>query len=146
MLTSDRLTFIARYGVVGGLFFLPADRRRKVERWLRGREEFVKLKAADRLLVSFGKSGRTWLRVMLSRFYQQTYGVPEREMLEYDNLKRLNPAIPSVFFTHGNYLRDYTGNWDDRSDYYRAKVLFLARDPRDVAVSQYFHWKFRMHR
>jgi hypothetical protein len=145
MLTSDRLTFLARYGMVGGLFFLPGDKRRKVERWLRGREEFVRIKAADRVLVSFGKSGRTWLRVMLSRFYQQSYGVPEGVMLEYDNLKRLNPAIPSVFFTHGNYLRDYTGHWDDRSDYYGAKVLFLARDPRDIAVSQYFHWKFRMH-
>jgi hypothetical protein len=145
MLSSDRLTFLTRYGIIGGLFFLPGAKRRKVERWLRGREEYVKTNAADRLLVSFGKSGRTWLRVMLSRFYQQAHGVPDRVMLEYDNLKRLNPAIPSVFFTHGNYLRDYTGHWDDRSDFYGTKVLFLARDPRDIAVSQYFHWKFRMH-
>ena len=137
MLTSNRLTLLARYGVVGGLFFLPADRRHKVERWLRGREEYVKINAADRLLVSFGKSGRTWLRVMLSRFYQQAYGVPDRAMLEFDNLKRLNPAIPSVFFTHGNYLRDYTGHWDDRTDFYDTKVLFLARDPRDIAVTSY---------
>ena len=65
-------------------------------------------------------------------------------MLEFDNMHRASPAIPSVFFTHGNYLRDYTGIWDNKSPFYPKKVLILVRDPRDVAVSQYFQWKFRM--
>ena len=65
----------------------------------------------DHVLMSWGKSGRTWLRLMLSRFYQLAYGIPEGRMLEFDNLHRLDPAIPRLFFTHGNYLRDYTGNW-----------------------------------
>jgi len=35
------------------------------ERKLRGVEQFDKLQKADIVVVSFGKSGRTWLRVMV---------------------------------------------------------------------------------
>jgi Sulfotransferase domain len=133
-----------RWLLTTGVFFLPQARRKALDRWLRGREEHRKLQAADYVLMSWGKSGRTWLRVMLSRFYQIAYGIPEGRMLEFDNLKRANPAIPSVFFTHGNYLRNYTGNWSDKREFYGKKIVMLARDPRDIAVSQYFQWKYRM--
>ena len=135
-----------RWLLTNGLSFLPQPRRKALDRWLRGREEHRKLQLADHVLMSWGKSGRTWLRVMLSRFYQIAYGVPEGRMLEFDNLKRLNPAIPSVFFTHGNYLRNYTGNWTDKREFYGKKIVMLVRDPRDIAVSQYFQWKYRMRR
>jgi hypothetical protein len=134
----------AREAVVGGLFFLPAQRRKGIDRWLRGREEYRKLQLADDVLMSWGKSGRTWLRVMLSRFYQLAYGIAEGRMLEFDNLHRINPSIPRLFFTHGNYVRDYTGHYDDKRDFYAKKVVLLVRDPRDIAVSQYFQWKHRM--
>ena len=133
-----------REAVVAGLSFLPQPRRKAIDRWLRGREEFRKLRATDYVLMSWGKSGRTWLRVMLSRFYQLRYGIPEGRMLEFDNLHRAVPEIPRVFFTHGNYLRDFTGNWTDKREYCDKKILMLVRDPRDIAVSQYFQWKYRM--
>ena len=103
------------------------------------------LHQADWLLVSWGKSGRTWLRVMLSRFYEQRFQLSRHHLLGFDNLHRLNPDIPKVFFTHGNYLRDYTGHgYDTKVDFHGKKIVFLVRDPRDVAVSQYFQWKYRM--
>jgi hypothetical protein len=129
---------------VHGPFFLPAARRRAIDRWLRGREEARKLRLADVVLMSWAKSGRTWLRLMLSRFYQVRFDLPPRSFLEFDNLKRRRPEIPSVFFTHGNYLRDYTGDWETKRDFYDKRIVFLARDPRDVAVSQYFQWRYRM--
>jgi len=135
---------VIREVAVGAGFFLPQQRRKAIDRWLRGREEYRKLRLTDVVLMSWGKSGRTWLRVMLSRFYQIGYGIPEGRMLEFDNLNRMNPAIPRVFFTHGNYLRNYTGNWEDKREFYDKKILMLVRDPRDVAVSQYFQWKHRM--
>jgi Sulfotransferase domain len=94
--------------------------------------------------VSFGKSGRTWLRVMLSRFYQLRHGLAQRHLLGFDNLHLRNPAIPRIFFTHDNYLRDYTGHGDGKADYYGKKVVLLVRHPADVAVSQYHQWRHRM--
>ena len=126
------------------LLLLPRRHHKAIGRWVRGRAEHRKLQRADCVLMSWGKSGRTWLRVMLSRFYQLAYGLPEGVMLEFDNLHRANPAIPSVFFTHGNYVRDYTNIWDSKSPFYPKRILLLVRDPRDIAVSQYFQWKYRM--
>jgi hypothetical protein len=141
---AGALPLAGHYAAVGALFFLPTERKIAAERWLRGRWEFRRVRATDVVFMSYGKSGRTWLRVMMSRFFQTAYGIPDGQMLEFDNLKRLNPAIPSVFFTHGNYMRNYTGDWDTKKDFYDKRILMLTRDPRDVAVSQYFQWKYRM--
>ncbi len=130
--------------IVGGAFFLRRRRRKALERWLRGREEYRKLLLADWVLMSWGKSGRTWLRVMLSRFYQVKHGLSDSALIGYDNFKRINPAIPSVLFSHNNYLRDYTGNWRSKAHFSGKRIVLLVRDPRDVAVSQYFQWKHRM--
>ncbi len=124
--------------------FLPEDKERRLERWRRGREEHLKYRKTNYVVASFGKSGRTWLRVMLSRYYQLAYAIPERIMMGFDNFHRLNAEVPAIFFTHDNYLKDYTGNRGSKRDYYDKKVVLLVRRPQDVAVSQYFQWKFRM--
>jgi Sulfotransferase domain len=125
-------------------FWMPPERKRRLERWLRGKEEFRKLRLADCVVVSFGKSGRTWLRVLLSRFFQLRYGLRQSAFVGFDNLHRRDARIPRVFFTHDNYLRDYTGNLDNRADFHDRRTVLLVRHPADVAVSQYFQWKFRM--
>ena len=134
----------SRHAVLGAVFFLPYAQRRKIERWMRGRVEVRKMEGADWVLVSWGKSGRTWLRVMLSRFYQLKFELPEGMLIGFDNMHRANPNAPKVFFTHGNYLKDYTGHDQDKRDFYGKKIVLLVRDPRDVAVSQFFQWKYRM--
>ncbi len=136
---------LSRLAALGAFIPLPDPQRRHVGRWLRGWAESLLLDGTDTVVVSYGKSGRTWLRLMLSRFYQRRYGLPEGSFLEYDNLSRQVPGIPTLFFTHGNYLRDFTGHLDTVAEDFRDhRILLLVRDPRDVAVSQYFQWKFRM--
>jgi len=135
---------LTRFLVLGLLFFLPKEKKIRIDRWLRGKEEYRKLMLADGVIVSFGKSGRTWLRVMLSRYYQVKYGIGERHLIGFDNLHKKNRAIPKLFFTHDNYLKDYTGNRDSKADFYDKKVVLLVRNPLDVAVSQFFQWKYRM--
>ncbi len=134
----------SRHAVIGAVFFLPYEQRRKIERWMRGRVEWRKMQGADWVLVSWGKSGRTWLRVMLSRFYQLKFDLPEGMLIGFDNMRHANPEAPQVFFTHGNYLQDYTGHGQDKRDFYAKKIVLPVRDPRDVAVSQFFQWKYRM--
>lgn len=126
------------------MFFSTEERKMEVERWLRGMEDVRKLNLTDIVIVSFGKSGRTWLRVMLSRVYQLMHGLPERYLMGFDNYHHMNRSVPRIFFTHDNYVKDYTGHRDSKVDFYDKKVALLARDPRDVAVSQFFQWQYRM--
>ncbi len=137
---------VTRHLVMALVFFLPAERRVALERWLRGREEYRKLRLSDCVVVSFGKSGRTWLRVMMSGYFQAKHGLSKRSLIGFDNLNKKHADIPRVFFTHDNYLRDYTKNRDNKSDFYGKKVVLMVRDPRDTAVSQYFQWRHRMRR
>jgi len=116
-----------------------------IERWLRGREECYRLEHADAVVVSYEKSGRTWLRVMLSRYYQRRYKLPEDRLLNYDKLHRLQAAVPVVMFTHDRYPSYYTGSYAAEHRYFSSKpVILLVRDPRDVVVSLYFHWLHRV--
>ena len=126
------------------LLFADEAEKLRAERRLRGRQQYRTLQQADIVLVSFGKSGRTWLRVMLSRLYQQIYRLPDNTLIGFDNFHSMNAGIPKLFFTHDNYIGDYTGHTDSKADFYGKKVVLLVRDPRDVAVSQFFQWKYRM--
>ncbi len=114
------------------------------ERQLRGVEQYEKLQLADIVVVSFGKSGRTWLRVMMSHLFRVMYTLPKNAVLGFDNFHNLNSAVPKVFFTHDNYIKDFTGDAYSKAPFYDKRVVLLARDPRDVAVSQFFQWKFRI--
>ncbi|MGH6931466.1 MAG: hypothetical protein ACREEE_03420, partial [Dongiaceae bacterium] len=64
---------------------LPDERRVPLERRLRGRYDAQRLARAGLVVVSYGKSGRTWARVMLSRYFQLRYGVSPRRLLTLDN-------------------------------------------------------------
>ena len=134
----------SREVVLALLFWLPEARRIRIERWLRGRDETRRLERADVVVVSFGKSGRTWLRVMISRYYQLLFSIPERVLLGFDNYHRRNGEIPKIFFTHDNYIKDYTGEFDTKAAFHSKKVVLLVRNPKDIAVSQYFQWQHRM--
>ena len=124
--------------------FLPQSKAHALERWRRGREEFWKYNRCEYVFASYGKSGRTWVRVMISRYYQLVYQLPDNILMGFDNYHRLNSEIPRIFFTHDNYLRGYTGNLDSKKDFYDKKTVLLVRKPQDVAVSQFFQWKYRM--
>lgn len=102
--------------------------------WREGRDAL----ACDLMVLSRAKSGRTWLRAMLSRLYQQHYGLDEAQLIEFDNFHNQNREIPKIYFTHGHYLhqRFETPAW--KRSFGDRKLLFLARHPCDVAVSEYF--------
>jgi hypothetical protein len=94
---------------------------------------------ADALIVSHTKSGRTWLRIMISYLYHLRYGTPESEIIDYDNLHKLNPAIPRLYFNRDTRVPVFGRHQRHVQVSASKKVLFLVRDPRDVAVSFYFH-------
>ena len=86
-------------------------------------------------LVSFPKTGRTWLNYMLKQMVKQSnhplknnknfiFNEHDSSEIIIENGTRNNPLDVFKFTT--------------RNRYRRGKVLFLARDPRDVVVS-HFH-------
>jgi hypothetical protein len=141
---APQLRFALRQAGTVASAVLPARYRIRTVRYLRGWEEHRLLANSDLVVVSFGKSGRTWLRVLLSRYYQLRFGLPASRLLHNDNLHRLNTAVPRVLFTHDNYLSDFTGITDSKAAYSGRKILLLVRHPADTAVSQFFQWKHRM--
>jgi len=134
---------LLRRAVLLPTMVLPKTTRAACYGWVKGRHEFRKLRQADYVIVSFPQSGRTWLRTMLTRFFQARYGIDEMRLLGLKNLNKLDPRIPKVFFTHDHYIRDYTGHRDSKVDFADKRIVLLVRDPRDVAVSSYHSLKYR---
>lgn len=118
---------------------LLGQRRVALFRWIRAQRDLRRLAHADIAVVSFAKSGRTWLRVMLSHLFQTRYGLPEEIIIEGENLHRMNPDIPVFLFTHGGYVEDIRPIGGPQSPYCGKRLIFLARHPADTAVSYYFH-------
>jgi hypothetical protein len=120
---------------------LPFAWRKTLRRYAR---EALALYEADVVFISFPKSGRTWVRVMLSRLYQLRYCLSEHHLLKFDNFHRLNAEIPRILFTHdGDAMkRPHQLNADKRK-YADKKVVLLVRNPIDVVVSRHFHLRYR---
>jgi len=97
----------------------------------------MQIRLTDVAVVSFPKSGRTWLRVMLAASLNKHYGCTEQQILDSRALRDLCPSVPRIVFTHdrANLRVGLEGNFRR----FRSKdVIFLVRDPLDVVVSYYF--------
>jgi len=95
--------------------------------------------------VSFPKSGRTWLRLMLAKIYSQITGVDFQLFLSPDKglLKNQVKPYPFLVFGHGYQNSGIAQGKDFPEDYYKgAKIILMVRDPRDVVVSHYYHEKY----
>ena len=98
-------------------------------------------RAADAFVVSMQKSGRTWVRVFLTAY-----------LSEWSKADPGPRAVPRLAYSHdlwehatkeprGERLR---GKWlIPRREALRKPILLVARDPRDVMVSLFFHLQKR---
>lgn len=122
---------------------VPGSRAHGISSYWR---DLGRLSKADVALVSFPKSGRTFVRVMLARLYQSQFGIDERDTLKFSTLVRAPRTVPRILFTHnGDAMRRPGQIRIDRGAYAGRKVVLLARHPGDVVVSRYFHLKHRSH-
>lgn len=126
---------------VQGLRLIPGSWARRVRRDLRDARW---LRHADVVIISFPKSGRTFVRAMLSRLFQRRFGIDERKLLEFPMLLKASADVPRLLFTHaGDAMRTATEIRLNPADYQHCHVVLLARHPGDVAVSRYYHLKHR---
>lgn len=86
----------------------------------------------DIFLVSYFRSGSTWSRFLLGNFIQQDESVTFTNMARlvpiiYDLPDRVLRKLPRVLKSHECFDPRY------------PRVIYIVRDPRDVAVSFYFY-------
>lgn len=98
---------------------------------------------ADVIVLSVGKSGRTWLRVLINKYLSLTFNIP----FSLDDMGKGNEKVPSIVYTHEIAKHFEKSLWQRINSsrlmipdhiLMNKKVIVLFRDPRDVIVSQYF--------
>jgi hypothetical protein len=100
------------------------------------------LSDGEAIILSVPKSGRTWLRAFLCAYFCKRFGL--EFTLRPDRYHE--GRIPRLIFSHDLFEHRTKGDrWDrfrgkylvPRSELGRAKIILLARDPRDCFVSLY---------
>ena len=91
-------------------------------------------------LISFQKSGRTWLMAQVARYVQDYYGLSAEQAPNSEGWCKADSRIPSVRVLHDEdaYLKDSGALSSDKRAFKDDAVVFIMRDPRDVIVSFYF--------
>jgi hypothetical protein len=130
---------------------LPARTRVALRRKYLAQLELSKAHRAGFLIIGHPKSGNTWLKVMISRLYQLRYDLPESKLINTDEFARKIPQIPRLAATNGVY--SYEGEVGKLlavgapdNPLRHKPVLFLARNPIDIAVSWYHQFTKRQSR
>lgn len=96
----------------------------------------------DAYVLSYPKCGRTWLRLMLGRALQRHFQLSDVPLLEVEQASRHCRDIPRLQFTHDDdpCIRHYGHLKRDKKRYHDKPIVFLAREPKDAAVSMYFQF------
>ena len=141
MYSGRKLKNLVTRAIAQLLRLVPGSTALRLKRDLR---DSAWLAEADAVVVSYPKSGRTFVRAMLARLYQRRFGVEDRTLLEFPALRKCPPEVPRILFTHaGDAMRAPRQIRVRAEDYAHARVVLLARHPGDVAISRYYHLKHR---
>ncbi len=118
--------------------------------YLRKLSQYSGLDTAEGLLVSYPKSGRTWLQKIVVEAWRISAEY-ENEVADISGLSSVIPSFPLIIPTHAggcweenfNVLNGAEITQLDYKDMEGKKMVYMYRDPRDVLVSQYYHMKHR---
>jgi hypothetical protein len=139
---------VKKWAVLAPTAALPRARRFAIRRRLLARLELAKAERTGLLIIGHPKSSNTWLRVMMSRLYQVRHGLPASLIVTSDGLARRNPAVPRITATNGHYscegaVGEALAPGAPDSAMRHKPIVFLARNPCDIAVSWYFQFTRR---
>ncbi len=92
-------------------------------------------------LISYPKTGRTWLRALIGKSLSLTYKLPEKRILNTEYMSMAAHLHHTVVTHDGAEMlarKNYQELNADKSHYKNKKVILLSRDVRDTLVSAYF--------
>ncbi len=92
-------------------------------------------------IVSYPKSGRTWLRLLIGKSLCEKHRIPEDRMLRTRYVTSAAGILRTRFIHDGSATfanRPYTALCPDKSEYKKTKVVLLVRNIKDTLVSAYF--------
>jgi len=101
-------------------------------------------KKFDSFIVSYPKSGRTWLQKMIIEAVRLEKSV-ELDIVDVSLINESIEDFPLLLSTHAGSsweekVRDEDEiDFQDLDNYKHGKTVYLYRDPRDILVSQYYH-------
>jgi hypothetical protein len=103
---------------------------------------------ADVFLLSYPKTGRTWLRVMMGQMLALHHGHPELARVELGARMPRFEGVPRILAKHdGMPQKKIAAEINpDRGEFAGCRVILLVRDLRDAVVSNYFQVTRREHR
>ncbi len=107
---------------------LPAPVHRTISRFVPGHVRASnKSMRGDVTIMSFPKSGRTWLRIMIGRALQQHFGTElDESVIELHRLAEHDSRIPRIYMIHDGV----DDNWRDPKQFRNRPLILLVRDPR----------------
>lgn len=92
------------------------------------------------VVISYPKSGRTWLQLMLGEYITRHLGLDVQNVIAIKEYTKRLQGVPRIKFAH-----DERPQWKpaseqvlDKSVYRDQHIILLARDPRDILVSLFF--------
>jgi hypothetical protein len=100
-------------------------------------------------IVSYPKSGRTWLENLLLESYLLNRQAAGQKTETLRDIIQTGDSFPFIRFTHAGSSWESLVTTDAEVDripfdlFAKGKVIFLHRDPRDVQVSAYHHIRYR---
>lgn len=106
--------------------------------------KYNSLNQFDAFIISYPKSGRTWLQKLIIESIKE-YNNTKVEIADISELYSVVKNFPKILSTHAGSsweekIKDKEEiKVDDFNKYKHAKSIFLFRDPRDVLVSQFYH-------
>lgn len=101
----------------------------------------------NNFIISFPKCGRTWLRTIIGRIYQNHYNLDETNLLYLTDapisLTNDFPVILAYHDQHPQHLKSKANVNHEKSRYKNKNIVFLLRNPHDTLLSLYYHMRYR---
>lgn len=107
-------------------------------------------KITDIYILSYPKSGRTWLRMLIGSLLNHQFNLNLNDKDKGSTLvltKKLS-QVPTIQFVHDDNPGNvpYSQLKADKSHYQKKQLVLMIRDPRDVVVSAFYQYKYRKKR